>query len=230
MLGGYIRVRRERMKHLYIVRHGQTEWNAVQRMQGRLDSPLTEDGRQHAFQNGTLIKELGGVEQLCVSPAGRAMETAFIMNSLTQCNIEYFDELQERDSGVWSGMTVSEIAAQFPQAWATREDDPYNFRPPNGENLQDMLVRVHEILDALYASDFESVALVTHGVMSKVILKFYLDLNEVETGRLRHPNDLVYRLTFGAQEIETEHYIAGGPGQKGLLYNDLGPVVRTQSE
>lgn len=95
-----------------------------------------------------------------------------------------------------------------------------------------MLVRVHGVLDALYASDFDSVALVTHGVMSKVILKFYVDLSEVETGRLRHPNDLVYRLTFGAQEIETEYFIAGGPGQKGLLYNEPEPepVARTESE
>ncbi|MEQ8692177.1 MAG: histidine phosphatase family protein [Pseudomonadales bacterium] len=217
------------MKYLYIVRHGQTEWNVLQRMQGRLDSPLTEAGRDHAYANGQLLRELGGVEQLCVSPAGRTMETAFILNSMTKCAIEYFDELQERDCGDWSGMTIDEIEDAYPQAWQERESDPYNFRPPNGENLPDMLGRVREFLDELYASDFDSVGLVTHGVMSKVVLSYYLNLGEIETVRLRHPNDLLYRLTFNAQDMETHYFRDGGDAQPGLLYTEVSPAQHRTS-
>ena len=213
------------MNYLYIVRHGETEWNVQQRMQGRLDSPLTSDGRGHAQANGELIRSLGGVEQLFVSPSGRTTETAFIINSHTKCAIEYFDELMERDCGDWSGMTIDEIAEQYPKAWAERDDDPYFFKPPGGENLRDMLERCHEFLESLYASEFEHVALVTHGVMSKVILQYYLGLNEVQTTKIRHPNNLVYRLTFTAQDIETEHFLDGGMPRPGLLYQQQEPIA-----
>ncbi len=205
------------MKHLYIVRHGQTEWNVEARMQGRLDSPLTALGREQAGQHGALIKSLGGVDRLWVSPAGRTMETAYIINSFTQAQIDFADELMERDCGNWSGQTVAEIEAAFPDLWAARDADPYWFQPPGGENLQDMLERSHVFLDELFDLDWNAIALVTHGVMSKVVLKFFLGLNEVETARLRHPNDLVYRLTFNAEDIETEHFVAGGSAQSGLL-------------
>ena len=213
------------MRYLYIVRHGETEWNVQQRMQGRLDSPLTEAGKQHAQANGAVIRSLGGVQQLCVSPSGRTMETAFIVNSHTQCPIEYFDELMERDCGEWSGRTIDEISDQYPQAWLEREQDPFYFRPPGGENLQDMLERAHEFLESLYASDFDQVALVTHGVMSKVILNYYLGLNEVQTNKIRHPNNLVYRLTFTAQNIETEHFLDGGTARSWLLYQEQEPIA-----
>lgn len=213
------------MRDIYIVRHGETEWNLAGRMQGRLDSPLTENGKAHAVNNGKLLKSLGGVEQLCVSPSGRTTETAFIINSIVQSHIEYFEELMERDCGDWSAMTVDEITSTFPDEWRSREDDPYWFSPPGGECMNDMLLRVHQLLEDLYVSDFESVALVTHGVMSKVILKYYLELGELEAARLRHPNNLVYRLTFTPKEIETHYYIDGGQAQAGLLREEVATVL-----
>ena len=194
-------------------------------MQGRLDSPLTEQGKQHALVNGKLIRELGGVDQLCVSPSGRTTETAFLLNSVVHSHIEYFEELMERDCGEWSGMTVEEIAGTFADQWRAREDDPYWFTPPQGECMNDMLLRVHQLLEDLYVSDFDSVALVTHGVMSKVILKYYLDLGELECARLRHPNDLVYRLTFNAKDIETHYFVDGGAAQPGLLRDAAAPIM-----
>ena len=187
-------------------------------MQGRLDSPLTELGREQASRNGALLKTLGGVERLWVSPSGRTMETAYIINSFTQAQIDFADELMERDCGHWSGKTVAEIEETYPKAWADREADPYWFQPPGGENLQDMLKRSHVFLDELFDLEWDAIALVTHGVMSKVVLKFFLGLSEVECTRLRHPNDLVYRLTFHARDIETEHFIGGGDAQTGLLH------------
>ncbi|MEM7003459.1 MAG: histidine phosphatase family protein [Pseudomonadota bacterium] len=213
------------MRELFIVRHGETEWNLQSRMQGRLDSALTDTGREHARLNGQLLKQLGPVDQLCVSPAGRTMETAFIINSQIHSHIEYFDELQERDCGEWSGFTIEEISQQFPQAWRAREEDPFMFRPPGGENMQDMLERVYTLLEDLYVSSFHTVALVTHGVMSKVILKYFLDLAELQSSRVRHPNNLVYRLTFNAQDIETHHFLDGGEAQQGLLYQDAEPII-----
>jgi len=186
-------------------------------MQGRLDSPLTEQGQAQASANGALLKSLGGVDRLWVSPLGRTTETAYLINSHTKAAIEFAEELMERDCGSWSGMTLDEIEEHYPGEWSQRMQDPYWFKPPEGENLQDMLRRSHYFLDGLFDDDWRSVALVTHGVMSKVILKFFLGLGEDECVVCRHPNDLVYRLTFTAEDIETHHFVAGGTPQRGIM-------------
>jgi len=205
------------VRTIFIVRHGQTQWNVAQRMQGRMDSPLTEQGRAQALANGALLKSLGGVEQLWVSPSGRTTETAYLVNSHTKANMNFADELLERDCGAWSGLTIAEIQQRHPEDWARRGEDPYWFKPPEGENLQDMLRRSHRFLDGLFEEDWTSIALITHGVMSKVILKFYLGLAEDECVQARQPNEVVYRLTFTAQDIETHHFIAGGNAQNGVF-------------
>jgi probable phosphoglycerate mutase len=204
------------MKEIFILRHGETEWNVEMRMQGRLDSPLTENGKAQAGSNGVLLKSLGEFGRLYVSPSGRTRETAAIVNAQLQAEVALFESLMERDVGRWSGLTVSEIEIKYPRAWAVRQADPYGFRPPDGENLDDMLERVQETLEEIYLSDPARVGIVTHGVMSKVILKYFLNLEPAETQAIRHPNNLVYRLTFHRNEIDTQHFLDGRPVSEGL--------------
>ncbi len=208
------------IKDLYIVRHGQTEWNVAQRMQGRMDSPLTDLGRTQAQANGKLLQQAGGVEQLWVSPSGRTAETANLLNSHLRANIDYVDALMERDCGLWSGLTITEIEQDYPSDWQARGQNAYAHRPPQGENLHDMLLRVKDFLEDLFVVEWASVGLVTHGVMSKVILKYFLDLSELQCVSLRHPNDLVYRLQFFADRIEPSYFVDGGESRDGLLYTD----------
>ncbi len=208
------------MQQLFIFRHGETEWNVQERMQGRLDSPLTEQGRQQADRHGALVKALGGLERLWVSPLGRTTETAYVINSYAQAELIFSDALVERDCGAWGGMTIQQIKTRFPEQWAARDDNPYSHRPPGGENMQDMLQRVQEFLDELFADNAERIGLVTHGVMSKVILQYFLGLSEVEAARVRHPNGLVYRLSFNPQQVESHHFIDGGSPVDGLLRRD----------
>ena len=188
-----------------------------------MDSPLTELGREQANANGMLIKSLGGVDQLWVSPAGRTTETAYLLNSHTKASLQFSEALLERDCGLWSGMTIDDIREQHPQAWSERAEDPYWHQPPEGENMQDMLLRSHRFLDELFDLEWDALGLVTHGVMSKVILKFFLNLGEMESAHIRHPNELVYRLTITAQDIETHHFLGGGDEQAGLLRSTASP-------
>ena len=204
------------MRYMYLLRHGETQWNVERRMQGRMDSPLTELGKDQAGVHGALLKRLGGVERLWVSPSGRTSETAHIVNSHVHARIEYVDELVERDCGEWAGMTLDEVEDKYGHEWMQLHADPYWTAPPEGESLQDMLMRVNGFLDGLFDEQWSSIGLVTHGVMSRVVLKFFLNLDELECAGLRHPNDLLYRLTFDEQGIETHHYLDGGAAQSGL--------------
>lgn len=217
------------MKTLYLIRHGQTEWNRERRMQGRLDSPLTAAGRGQADVHARCIKAAGPVDLLLVSPSGRTRETAYILNSHLGAALEYDELLMERDCGHWSGMTLEEIEASFPEDWQQRQQDPYYHRPPAGENHQDAQDRVRELLESLYELDLDTIGLVTHGIMSRVILAHFLQLSPVEASRVRHPNELLYRLDFRATRIDVSHYLSGEGPHAGLLHHQPdGTIARPE--
>lgn len=113
-------------------------------------------------------------------------------------------------------MMVTEIEALFPMAWAERQAGACRFRASGGEILADLLVRVEPVLSALQQSSADSIALITHGLMSKVLVQALLGLEPAEALTVRHPNNLVYRLTFKAAGIETRHFLDGREGIEGL--------------
>lgn len=213
-------------KTVYILRHGQTHWNLARRMQGRMDSALTELGRIQADIHGRTLARLGGVDAIVASPLGRTRETAALANVHLQVPVRFEPALMERDCGEWSGLTLDEIAAAYPAEWQARQHDPYFHRPPGGESLEDMEVRVRGFLDSLERGAERTLALVTHGVMSRVILKRLLALDPVEAGRVRHPNDLFYRLRMAeAGKSEGDHFVDGQGPRRGLLHQNESETI-----
>jgi len=210
------------MKHIFLLRHGQTEWNLARRMQGRLDSPLTHAGAEQAHNHGMLLKSIGQIEALYVSPSGRTRETAYIINSYVRAPVIYEDALLERDLGLWSGLSVDELAETFPQAWSERLEDPFHHRPPEGESLEDMGERCDAFLSSILAGDAKSVGLVTHQVMSRVILGKLLVLSQAETVQVIHPNEAFYQLSV-EDTVAAQHYISGSGPFDGLLHHIASP-------
>lgn len=203
---------------LYVVRHGQTEWNVARRMQGRLDSPLTDTGRAQADVHGRTLARLGEIDCLVVSPLGRTSATAELVNAHLGAPVRFEAALVERDCGAWSGLTLGQIQARYPAEWRRRGADPYHHRPPDGENLPDMESRVGDLLDRLLVGPAAALALVTHGVMSRVIIKRLLALAPAEAVRLRHPNELFYRIDLDAGAAAGSAYFLDGQGPTpGLL-------------
>ena len=186
-------------------------------MQGRLDSPLTEAGKNQAHIHGKTLKMLGGIDQLFVSPSGRTRETASIINSYAKATLSIEDALMERDCGEWSGELVSDIESFDREVWKEREADRFQHRPPGGENLSDMHMRVSDFLESLQTVEDDVVGLVTHGVMSRVIIMAYLGLTRQEAIRVQHPNDAFYRLSLGTVDIEADHFRDGEGPKAGLL-------------
>ena len=102
------------MKQLYFVRHGQTEWNAIRRMQGQSNSDLTELGRQQAQTNGQFLAGVS-IDYLVASPLDRTRQTAAIINRYLQLDIKYDVRIMEWDCGDWSG----ELWDQLDKKWLT---------------------------------------------------------------------------------------------------------------
>jgi broad specificity phosphatase PhoE len=207
------------MDVLYLVRHGETEWNRQRRLQGRLDSALTAEGREHARANGALLAR-EGVEHLLVSPLGRARETADLIRAEYAeglVSVAYEDRLVERHCGAWEGLTMDDIEARFPDEWAARNRDPFHHRPPGGENLPDMLTRIAPFAERVRALPLRSAAIVSHGISGRVLLTHFLGLAPAAADKVRQPNDLVYRLEFSAAGVRPTYFRAGVGPQPGLF-------------
>lgn len=147
---------------LYIVRHGQTEWNLEHRCQGISDIPLTEKGIEEAKALIPLVKELN-IDVVIASPLSRARETAKILvDDKIPVNID--DRIIERDWGMNEGMVISEVDQI--DCW----DVILNTDVQNIERVQDFMKRVSEFIEDIklrYAD--KKVLVVAHSAVVRVI-------------------------------------------------------------
>ena len=141
---------------LLVVRHGQSEWNAIGRWQGHADPALSELGRRQA---AVAAGSIGAVDGIISRDLLRAAETAAIIAQQLGIGPVMVDErLRERDVGEWSGLTDVEIHKGWP-GWL---DD--GRRPDGFEAAAAMMERVLEALDAIHkASPGGSLLVITHG-------------------------------------------------------------------
>ena len=129
------------MTRLLVVRHGQSEWNATGRWQGRADPPLTDEGRRQSKVAGGA---LGTFDAVVASPLLRAAETATIIAELLGIGPVLTDpDLVERDAGEWQGLTRSQIQ----EGWPGFLDD--GRRPPGYEPGDAMLTRTLSVLERI---------------------------------------------------------------------------------
>ena len=168
---------------LWLLRHGETEWNRAGVLQGQLDSRLTPKGRAQAARQGEILRALGlgGLPAWC-SPLGRAVETAAIaVVPLTGC-VRTDDRLMEIGLGDWQGTDGAALRALRAEgsggAWLDAMD-----RAPGGEGLAALRARCTAFLDA---RDGPAIA-VCHGVAARMIWSVWLggELDAASRGDLQ---------------------------------------------
>ncbi len=145
------------MTDLLIVRHGQSEWNAAGKWQGRADPPLTDLGRKQAADASA---QLPAFDLLAASPQVRARVTAEVFARELGCTQPLInDGLMERDAGEFSGLTVHEIHRQFP---GYLDEGRW---PPGWEATTSVVLRVRAALDSIAqtAGPEATVVIVAHG-------------------------------------------------------------------
>jgi broad specificity phosphatase PhoE len=193
----------------YLVRHGETEWNAVARMQGQLDSPLTPAGREHARRSSRLLARLG-VDAMFASPLGRVRETLAILADDIDVQPVFDDRLKEWSGGAWSGELYSDLPVRWPDAFAAWVANRYYERSPGGENFVDLADRARSFLVDVQTEPGARVAIIAHGFLNRAVASVLLDLPPDETMRIRQANDIVIRIVTGA--IASVDHFVGGEG------------------
>ncbi|MEY2581301.1 MAG: glucosyl-3-phosphoglycerate phosphatase [Ilumatobacteraceae bacterium] len=149
---------------LLVVRHGQSEWNAVGRWQGHADPALTELGRRQAFVAASVI---GAVDGIISSDLLRAAETAAIISQQLGVGPVMVDErLRERAAGEWTGLTRVEIDKGWP-GWVDEGHRPVGFEDPDS-----VLERVEAAFETISATTTGgSFLVVTHGGVVRALAR-----------------------------------------------------------
>ena len=166
------------LQMLVLLRHGQTDYNVDGRMQGHLDSMLTQDGLAQAVAVAPDIAKVGP-ERILSSDLRRARETAGFVGGACGLPVALDPRLRETHLGEWQGRTVLEIERDHPGAIATWRSDPA-WAPPGGESRVDVVRRSTPVVSALdeELADTPSatVVLVAHGGLIAGLVCGLLDL------------------------------------------------------
>ncbi|MFJ7732958.1 histidine phosphatase family protein [Lysinibacillus sp. NPDC097231] len=162
------------MTTFYLVRHGKTMWNKEHRMQGWLDSPLSEEGILQAEKLREHLKDFSFAAAFC-SSSGRAKETMHILVGDRQLPIHYEDDLREIFLGEWQGKTVEDIMATNRFDYEIYKNYPAQYVATHTESFGAVTERAMFTLKKIaqqYHDD--NVLIVSHSVTIKCILNAIL--------------------------------------------------------
>jgi probable phosphoglycerate mutase len=174
------------MTRIILVRHGQTEWNRVERFRGRADIPLNETGLAQAEATGRRIAAGWRPAAVYSSPLSRALKTAMAVAGHFDLPVLTHAGLIDIDYGKWQGLTPDEARDHWPHildAWYTTPDASHI---PGGETLAAIRTRAMEALKELVdRHEGQTAVAVSHTVINRVILLGVLGLGNDRFWRLR---------------------------------------------
>lgn len=148
---------------LVLVRHGETDWNMARRIQGQLDEPLNDTGRQQARAAAARFAP-GMVDAILCSDLGRAAQTAAPLGEATGVTVQPQAVWRERHFGRFQGWRYAEIAEQAPAVFARIEARDPDLDLDGGESLLQVRARIDAALQALVARyRGQRVVVVSHG-------------------------------------------------------------------
>jgi len=182
-----------------LVRHGETEWNLEQRIQGRLDSPLTERGIAQANSIGRRIGALPEMATagIVASPLMRARRTAeIICRHRPGATLRLDNRLREISLGSWDGLSRDEIGLRAPGIFEGDGRYEWYFRSPDGETYDAFADRIADWLGE--AVETPALIVVTHGIVSRVLRGLYAGLPRNVALSLPNTQDRMFLLSNGA--------------------------------
>ncbi|CDL87653.1 2,3-diphosphoglycerate-dependent phosphoglycerate mutase GpmB [Xenorhabdus cabanillasii] len=184
------------MLQVYLVRHGETEWNVARRIQGQSDSPLTEIGRRQALLVAQRIQS-ENITHVITSDLGRTRETAEIIAKACGCEVILEPRLREINMGVLENRELSSLT-QEEESWRkSLVDGTPNGRIPEGESMNEVCSRMRAALEScLDLPTGSRPLLVSHGMALVSLIFSILGLPANSERRLRLRNCSISRVDY----------------------------------
>ena len=165
------------MKKLYLIRHGESEWNILSKVQGQSNARLTKKGIEQATKAAKRLSE-EKIDAIYSSDLDRAYDTAKIIADKLNLKVKKLQELREIRFGVWEGLTSSEIQDKYKNEHVIWMTEPHKLELPQAEKLIDvqerMLKSVNEIMRD---NEDKNVLIVSHGSAIKALILGILDID-----------------------------------------------------
>ena len=198
---------------LYILRHGQTRFNAERRLQGQCNSPLTALGEQQARAMGiTLQQQISDIHQwrIISSPLGRTLQTSQLVCEglgISRTAIATDARVQEVGLGQWEQCQISEILAASPEL-QHRQD--WYLQAPQGEGFDATCARLKSWLSELNATD--KLIVVSHGLTGMILRALLLNIPYDKIWLQERPQDALFHYRQGTlQRIAVEPQLLRQP-------------------
>lgn len=210
------------MKRLYLVRHGQTDYNAQRRFQGQIDIPLNERGLAQADAIAAHLAAIESVDRIVASDLTRARTTAQAIGTATGVPVELDAGLREITVGEWEGLTSTEISETWPELLADWQAG-IDMRPPGGESRKESNERVAATVLKLVAQSTPSevLVIVAHGSVIRGVASILLGIADSATAML----GVLENCNFAEFEKRGEYWVMGSwngyaPGNAELTHRD----------
>jgi broad specificity phosphatase PhoE len=177
---------------LYLIRHGESTYNAEGRIQGQSDPGLSERGRR---QGEAIARRLGGlpIGAVYASPLRRASQTAELLAAALDLKIRFDRRLMEVDAGEFEEQMRADVMCRFPEAIPRWRSGALDFVFPGGESRRELIRRGQEALVSISRAGHESAAIVSHGGLLLAAMKALLGIAS-EASPLGMDNGSVTRL------------------------------------
>lgn len=158
----------------YFVRHGETEWNVLKKIQGKTDVPLNENGQNQAKAlAASLVEQKLHAVKIYTSPQLRATQTAEIIGNALHIECEKLQGLIEMDLGEWEGSNWETIEEEYAQEYHNWNEHRRHVHTPGGECYNEVLERTLDALKHILSKENDNVIVVTHSAIL-MSLRVYL--------------------------------------------------------
>lgn len=164
------------MMRIFLIRHGETEWNRQNRLQGNSDTHLSPEGFHQAI---TLAEHapFQDIDAIYSSDLTRAVSTAGILAERFNLTVKQMPELREVNYGDWEGRFISDLVKESPKAFGKFFTAPERCHPPNGETFLEAQARLMIGIREIIANhDNQNIIVVSHGAAIRLILGAALDM------------------------------------------------------
>ena len=163
-------------KAIYLVRHGEIEWNQAKAYIGQIDLPLSEMGKEQAIKCSEFFAAIS-LDKAYTSPLKRCVATLDSILGNRAIPRETITDLQEISMGDWEGRSFTEIKNKYPTAYEKRGREIASFAPPRGESFLELQRRVMPVLERIAKKNSENdVIILAHAGVIRVILTSILGI------------------------------------------------------
>ncbi len=191
------------MKHVFFIRHGETDNNKFHRLQGRgVDASINEAGREQANAIAEALKDYP-IEKVVVSSLIRTLETATPLIKQSDALVEHYEELDEMSFGDFEGCYFKEVKAQIHEVNEQWMEGNVEVEIPGGESPQQVFDRAgSKIIEVLENAEEDHIVFLLHGRLIRILLSEFLGKGLKNMHLIKHQNGSINHLLWNGSGFE----------------------------